>query len=110
MHRTLIKDLNDKIGETVKVQGFVTAVRDQKRVQFNSAGISGSVQVVIDKLSENHINDQVKMLTEGSTVTFVGKLVSAPNVKMGAELKFKLRPRSSQYCRDPAPNSRKLEF
>ncbi len=84
MNRTLIKDLPEKIGQTVKIQGFVEKVRDQKHVQFVVVReASGSVQVVVEKTPENPLNEQVSSLTEGSTVTFNGKLVAAPNVKLG---------------------------
>lgn len=84
MRRTLIKDLPEKIGEVVKIQGFVERVRDQKYVQFVVIReASGCAQVVIEKSPENSLSDQVGMLTEGSTVTFTGKLVEAPKVKLG---------------------------
>ena len=34
MERTLIEQLPERIGEQVKVRGWVNALRDQKRVQF----------------------------------------------------------------------------
>ncbi|MGH2399980.1 MAG: OB-fold nucleic acid binding domain-containing protein, partial [bacterium] len=32
--RTLIKDLRAHIGQQVRIQGWVRAIRDQKRIQF----------------------------------------------------------------------------
>lgn len=48
MPRTLIKDLNTKVGEPAKIQGWVSVRRDQgKMVFFDFRDRSGSVQAVV---------------------------------------------------------------
>ena len=48
MERTLIKDLKDKVGEQVKIQGWISVRRDQgKMVFFDFRDRSGSVQGVV---------------------------------------------------------------
>ncbi len=48
MPRTLIKDLSGKVGESVKIQGWVSVRRDQgKMVFFDFRDRSGSVQAVV---------------------------------------------------------------
>ena len=48
MPRTLIRDLKGKVGETVKIQGWVSVRRDQgKMVFFDFRDRSGSVQAVV---------------------------------------------------------------
>ena len=34
MERTLIKDLREKIGQTVMMEGWLQTLRDQKKIQF----------------------------------------------------------------------------
>ena len=50
MKRTLVEELPAKVGERVRVRGWVQAVRDQKKVQFVILrDESGLVQVVLPK-------------------------------------------------------------
>ncbi|MBW6441427.1 aspartate--tRNA(Asn) ligase [Patescibacteria group bacterium] len=50
MERTYIKDLKEKIGEKVKINGFVQAIRDQGAIKFFVVrDVTGTVQIVILK-------------------------------------------------------------
>jgi nondiscriminating aspartyl-tRNA synthetase len=83
--RTLIADLAAHDAGTVKVQGWVETVRDQKRVQFVILrDESGSAQLV------NPVNDDsaetaasISALMHGSFVTVEGELKHDERVKLG---------------------------
>ena len=50
MERTQIGDLRKHIGETVRIQGWLQTLRDQKKMQFLVVrDMSGLVQVVVEK-------------------------------------------------------------
>ena len=50
MKRTLIKDLQQKINQTVKVQGWLQTLRDQKKMQFLILrDVTGLVQIAFLK-------------------------------------------------------------
>jgi nondiscriminating aspartyl-tRNA synthetase len=89
--RTLTSELPEKIGERVRVRGWVNALRDQKRVQFivlrDEAGMA---QVVLAKDDPpNELNERVSALTEESAVTLIGTVVPDERVKLkGLELKL----------------------
>jgi nondiscriminating aspartyl-tRNA synthetase len=89
--RTLTNELPQKIGERVKIRGWVNALRDQKRVQFivlrDEAGMA---QVVLAKDDPpSALNEQVSALTQESAVTLVGTIAADERVKLkGIELKL----------------------
>ncbi len=85
MDRTLTSDLPAKVGETATVQGWVQAVRDQKRVQFVVVrDESGAVQVVLGKGDPpSALNDVVSGLTPESAVTVTGEVVADERVNLG---------------------------
>ncbi len=91
MKRTLTSELPEKIGERVRLRGWVHALRDQKRVQFivlrDEAGMA---QVVLAKDDPpNELNERVSALTEESAVTLIGTVVPDERVKLkGLELKL----------------------
>jgi aspartyl/asparaginyl-tRNA synthetase len=50
LQRILIDQLDKKIGQEVKISGFVQTIRDQGSIKFLIIrDISGTVQVVVDK-------------------------------------------------------------
>ncbi|HTA36565.1 MAG TPA: aspartate--tRNA(Asn) ligase [Solirubrobacteraceae bacterium] len=91
MKRTLTSELPGKIGEQVKLRGWVNALRDQKRVQFivlrDEAGMAQVVLAKEDPPSE--LNERVSALTQESAVTLTGTLAADERVKLkGVELKL----------------------
>jgi len=68
-----------------KVQGFVEAIRDQKRmVFFTVRDPSGIIQVVHDKKEGAvELTQTLAKLTEGSAVTVIGRVAENPQVKLG---------------------------
>jgi nondiscriminating aspartyl-tRNA synthetase len=89
--RTLTSELPGKIGEQVKLRGWVNALRDQKRVQFivlrDEAGMAQVVLAKEDPPSE--LNERVSALTQESAVTLTGTLAADERVKLkGVELKL----------------------
>jgi len=85
MRRTLIKDLPAAVGHDVKVQGWVKAIRDQKRVQFLILrDYTGLAQATVERAPEKAaLNDRIAVLTRESAVTVVGSVVANPIVKTG---------------------------
>jgi nondiscriminating aspartyl-tRNA synthetase len=85
VERTPIAELKSKVGESVRVRGWVAAVRDQKRMQFVVVrDETGSAQVVIEKSDPpNELNESVSALTAESTITLTGAVVADERVKLG---------------------------
>jgi nondiscriminating aspartyl-tRNA synthetase len=91
VNRTLIVELPQKIGETVRVRGWVNALRDQKRVQFVVLrDETGMAQVVLGKEDPpSELNARVSALTVESAVSIVGTVVADERVNLGGlELKL----------------------
>ncbi|MDQ7844071.1 MAG: aspartate--tRNA(Asn) ligase [Armatimonadota bacterium] len=85
MTRTLIRDLRAHIGGEVRVQGWLKALRDQKRIQFLILrDHTGLCQAVVEK-SEGQaaLNRTISSLTRESAVTVEGTVVENPVVKTG---------------------------
>jgi aspartyl-tRNA synthetase len=71
-------------GSTVQIQGFVDKIRDQKSIQFIIIrDRSGKVQVTVFKPELPEIAKVFEGLTVESVVRIEGKVVAAPNVKLG---------------------------
>jgi aspartyl/asparaginyl-tRNA synthetase len=83
--RTPIAALGQHIGARVRVCGLVEAVRDQKRMQFVVlADASGQVQITHEKSGQaDLLAQQIAALTPGSAVAVIGRVVSAPGVRLG---------------------------
>jgi nondiscriminating aspartyl-tRNA synthetase len=83
--RTLIAELPSKVGEQVTIRGWVTAVRDQKRMQFVVVrDESGLAQVVLGKDDPpSGLNEKVSTVTPESAVTLTGSVVADERVKLG---------------------------
>jgi nondiscriminating aspartyl-tRNA synthetase len=89
--RTLIAELPEKIGEQVKIRGWVHALRDQKSVQFIvTRDETGLAQVVLGKGDPpSELNERVSALTVESAVTLTGTVAADERVKLGGlELKL----------------------
>lgn len=84
MERILIGDLRSQIGQSVKVQGWLQVLRDQKKMQFLVLrDQSGAVQIVVEK---NANPDQAALVSScgvEAALTITGKVVDNPIVKLG---------------------------
>jgi aspartyl-tRNA synthetase len=85
LERTLIRDLPAHVGSTVRVCGWVHAVRDQKKVQFVIIrDPTGLVQVVHRRLEgEDPLAEQISHLTAESAVELHGALTAEERVRLG---------------------------
>jgi aspartyl-tRNA synthetase len=87
MARTLIKDAKGHGGDRkapITICGFVDKIRDQKSIQFVVLrDITGRVQVTIFKPELPKIAEIFSALQIDSVVSVTGKVVDAPNVKLG---------------------------
>lgn len=84
MHRILIKDLKSKIGEKVRICGWVDKLRDQKKMQFIVLrDHTGSAQLVHEKIVSEELTATIAELTSESAVEIIGKVVTNPMVKLG---------------------------
>jgi nondiscriminating aspartyl-tRNA synthetase len=110
MTRTLIAELPEKIGERVRIRGWMNAIRDQKRMQFLIVrDETGLVQVVLPKEEPPiELNEAVSALTVESAVTITGTVVADERVKLGG-LEVKLEALEVDSLADPevpiAPDS-----
>jgi nondiscriminating aspartyl-tRNA synthetase len=108
--RTLTADLPAKVGAIATVQGWVQAVRDQKRVQFVVVrDEAGAVQVVLGKDDPpSELNEAVSKLTPESAVTVTGEVVADERVNLGG-LELQLRELQVESPAEPelpvAPDS-----
>lgn len=84
MERTLIKDLGNKIGEEVSIQGWLQTLRDQKSMQFLIIrDRTGLVQVAHWKKGNPELAEQISALGTESALTLSGKVVANEVVKLG---------------------------
>jgi nondiscriminating aspartyl-tRNA synthetase len=83
--RTLISELREKVGERVRIRGWVQAVRDQKRMQFLVIrDETGLAQVALRKEDPpSELNEAVSALTVESAVTITGTAIADERVKLG---------------------------
>jgi nondiscriminating aspartyl-tRNA synthetase len=85
LSRTLIAELGARVGETVRVRGWVNAVRDQKRMQFVVLrDETGLAQVVLEKSDPpSALNAAISELADESAVTLIGEVVADERVRLG---------------------------
>ncbi len=85
MSRTLIAELPTKVGETVRLRGWVNALRDQKRMQFLILrDETGLAQVILEKPDPpTELNTKISELTDESAVTLTGTVVADERVRLG---------------------------
>ncbi len=102
MKRTLIAELPQKIGERVRVRGWVNALRDQKRVQFIVLrDETGMAQVVLAKDEQaSELNERVSALTVESAVTIIGTVAADERVNLGG-LEVKLEELAVDSLAEP---------
>jgi nondiscriminating aspartyl-tRNA synthetase len=85
VQRTVVADLREHIGQTVRLRGWVGAVRDQKRVQFVILrDETGAAQLTLGKDEPpSELNQAVSALTPESAVTVTGEVIADERVKLG---------------------------
>jgi nondiscriminating aspartyl-tRNA synthetase len=83
--RTQIGELPSKIGETVRLRGWVNTVRDQKRMQFVILrDRTGLAQLIVEKSDPpTELNQEISRLTVESAVSITGLVVADERVKLG---------------------------
>lgn len=79
--RTLVRELKEKVGQTVTLYLTLDTLRDQKHLQFILGhDKSGTIQLVISKSKvENH--EEIGQLLQGSTFIVEGSIVEASQSK-----------------------------
>lgn len=84
MERTPISKLRQHIGQTVKIQGWLHILRDQKKMQFLVVRDStGSAQVVLEKAANPALAELVSKTNPESVLTISGAVLDNPVVKLG---------------------------
>lgn len=84
METTPIAMLREKIGQTVKIQGWMQTLRDQKKMQFLIVrDRTGLVQVAFWKQGNPDLATLISTLGAESALTLTGKVVDNPVVKLG---------------------------
>ena len=90
MERTLIKDLRNSIGQTVKLQGWLQTLRDQKKIQFLILrDPTGLAQVAHWKPNNEAMAESIAKMGMESALTVIGKVIDNPVVKLnGLEIQL----------------------
>jgi nondiscriminating aspartyl-tRNA synthetase len=82
--RVLIGQLGSRVGDRVRVCGWVQALRLQRRMQFVVLrDETGAVQLTNRREVRPELDEQLDALTVGSAVALTGNVVDAPRVKLG---------------------------
>jgi aspartyl-tRNA synthetase len=86
MERTYIKDLKEKIGEKVKISGFVQAIRDQGGIKFFVVrDVTGNVQIVFLK-GAGRVFDEAGEVSLESVVSIEGLVKEEKQAPGGFEI------------------------
>jgi aspartyl-tRNA synthetase len=86
MERTYIKDLKEKIGEKVKISGFVQAIRDQGAIKFFVVrDVTGTVQIVFLK-GAGRVFDEAGEVSLESVVSIEGLVKEEKQAPGGFEI------------------------
>ena len=107
MERTYINQVQNSIGSTVKVQGFIENLRNSKAMAFIVLkDITGKLQITVEKADHPELVDTIDTLTADSVITVTGKVVANDYVKMGG---IEMIPESIEIesIADPLPIVRK---
>ena len=84
MERTYINDLRENIGKTVKIEGFLQTLRDQKKMQFLILrDPTGLVQVAHFKANNEDLAARISQINVESALVVTGRVVDNPVVKLG---------------------------
>ncbi|KAF0110651.1 MAG: aspartyl-tRNA synthetase [Chloroflexi bacterium] len=90
MDRTLIKDLRSVIGQTIKLQGWLQTLRDQKKIQFLILrDPTGLAQVAHWKPNDEVLAELIAKMGAETALTITGKVIDNPIVKLnGLEIQL----------------------
>ncbi len=77
MQRIKIKELlkGDKLGQQVKIMGWVRTFRSNRFVALNDGSTSNNIQAVVD--FENFEETELKRITTGASVSIIGELIES---------------------------------
>ena len=79
-----VSQLNTHMGQTVTLQGWVQALRDQKRMQFLILrDRTGCVQATLERASNPALAESVSGLARESAVRITGHVAENPQVHLG---------------------------
>ncbi len=82
--RVYIKDIAEKIGSEVKIQGFAENVRNSKTMMFIVLkDITGKVQITLEKEKAPELAQQLEAVTNDSVLTVIGQVAENEYVKLG---------------------------
>jgi nondiscriminating aspartyl-tRNA synthetase len=82
--RVLVGELGARVGDQVRVCGWVQTLRLQRRMQFVVLrDETGAVQLTNRREARPELDDQLDALTVGSAIALTGRIVDAPQVKLG---------------------------
>jgi nondiscriminating aspartyl-tRNA synthetase len=82
--RVLVGQLGERVGDRVRVCGWVQTLRLQRRMQFVVLrDETGAVQLTNRREARPELDDQLDALTVGSAIALTGRVVDAPQVKLG---------------------------
>jgi nondiscriminating aspartyl-tRNA synthetase len=82
--RVLVGQLGARVGDQVRVCGWVQTLRLQRRMQFVVLrDETGAVQLTNRREARPELDDQLDALTVGSAIALTGRVVDAPQVKLG---------------------------
>lgn len=105
--RVYIKDVAEKIGSAVKIQGFAENIRNSKAMMFIVLkDITGKVQVTLEKEQNPQLAEMLETVTSDSVLTIIGDVVENEYVKLGG---IEIIPKEVQLesIADPLPIARK---
>jgi nondiscriminating aspartyl-tRNA synthetase len=82
--RAPVGELGSRVGDQVRVCGWVQTLRLQRRIQFVVLrDETGTVQLTNRREIRPELDVQIDALTVGSAVALTGRVVDAPQVKLG---------------------------
>jgi hypothetical protein len=82
--RVLVGRLGSRLGDQVRVCGWVRTLRLQRRMQFVVLrDETGAVQLTNRREVRPDLDERLDALTVGSAVALTGRVVEAPQVKLG---------------------------
>jgi len=82
--RVLVGQLGSRVGDQVRVCGWVRTLRLQRRMQFVVLrDETGAVQLTNRREVRPDLDGRLDALTVGSAVAVTGRVVDAPQVKLG---------------------------
>ena len=84
MERTYAAEVKNKLGERIKVQGFVENFRNSKTMAFIVLkDITGRLQITLEKESRPQLCQGLEELTGDSVITVIGRAAENEYVRLG---------------------------